>query len=440
MTIDLANIQGNVLPGFNTAFQQFVAFRRLETATSADVRPWLESLTGEVTSAATVRAERPRMKSEHDRKDMTWLCCAFGHDMLRFLVPDLIFRSRAFRFGFRARAASVMGDRTDPAGWKVGGSPDTHVDVLLVVAGNDQAAVVGRADALERAAATAGLMQSYRELGVRLAGGKEHFGFKDGVSQPPVDLGDGAGGLPIGQFVFGHEDLDARIAPVVHSGPASFNADGTYLVFRRLRQDVAGFRAFRDDETDRLRAAWPELGPAHLEALLVGRWPDGSPVSAQVDQPESTVTEIDAFDFSDDLGGLHCPFGAHIRKVNPRLGGGDVSTPKRRRFLRRGIPFGPTFEEAPDAERGLLFVALQSCIERQVDFVTRDWMNSPNRPNLGNDLLVGRSFGGDGGRMTINRAGDGVTVRTDDNHWVIPTGGAYLFVPSLASLSGLATG
>ena len=438
--IDLTNIQGNVLPGFNTAFQQFIAFRRVEAAVSAEVRRWLASLTGEVTSAATVRAQRARMKSEHGRRDMIWLCCAFGHDMLRFLVPDVIFLSTAFRLGFRARAVSVMGDRTDPAGWKVGGRPDSRVDVLLVVAGNDRAVVLSKTDALEHAAAAAGFKRSYRELGVRLTGDKEHFGFKDGVSQPPVDLGDGAGGLPIGQFVFGHEDLDARIAPVVHTGPASFNADGTYLVFRRLRQDVVAFRRFRDAETERLRAAWPELGPAHLEALLVGRWPDGRPVSAQVDRPEGSGTEIDAFDFADDLDGLRCPFGAHIRKVNPRLGGGDLSTPKRRRFLRRGIPFGPTFEEAPEAERGLLFVALQSSIERQVDFVTRDWMNSPNRPNLGNDLLVGRSFGGEGGRMTINRAGDEMIVRTSDNRWVIPTGGAYLFVPSLTSLSELATG
>ena len=85
------------------------------------------------------------------------------------------------------------------------------------------------------------------------------------------------------------------------------------------------------------------------------------------------------------------------------------------------------------------FYAGQWCTFTPALTVTRDWMNSPNRPNLGNDLLVGRSFGG-GGRMTINRAGDGVTVRTGDNRWVIPTGGAYLFVPSLASLSGLATG
>ena len=51
----------------------------------------------------------------------------------------------AFNGGMLRRAPSVLGDKTDPSKWRVGG-PDAPVDVLLVVAANDEKAVADRAD------------------------------------------------------------------------------------------------------------------------------------------------------------------------------------------------------------------------------------------------------------------------------------------------------
>ena len=83
--------------------------------------------------------------------------------------------------------------------------------------------------------------------------------------------------------------------------------------------------------------------------------------------------------FQDDPDALSCPFGAHIRKVNPRKGPKDVVDVPR--VLRRGIPFGPTFEKAPDTnDRGLAFIAFQTSVKSQFEFVSQHWMNSALNP------------------------------------------------------------
>src|SRR5207245_2800913 len=98
------------------------------------------------------------------------------------------------------------------------------------------------------------------------------------------------------------------------------------------------------------------------------------------------------FDFQDDPDARSCPFGAHIRKVNPREGKKDVVEVPR--MLRRGIPFGPAFDAAPDENnRGLAFLAFQTSIRSQFEFLTQHWMNSPLNPAPENDLLVGRVEG-----------------------------------------------
>ena len=63
-----------------------------------------------------------------------------------------------------------------------------------------------------------------------------------------------------------------------------------------------------------------------------------------------------------------CPFAAHIRKTNPRIGVGNDTT---NLMLRRGIPFGPVWEEGQNdnAERGLLFTSYQSALKNGFQFV-----------------------------------------------------------------------
>jgi deferrochelatase/peroxidase EfeB len=169
-----------------------------------------------------------------------------------------------------------------------------------------------------------------------------------------------------------------------------------------------------------------------LAALLVGRWPSGAPVkSSQSEDPGASPVDNE-FDFADDPEAAICPFGAHIRKVNPRKGRSDrVDVP---RILRRGIPFGPRSDDDPAAkQRGLLFLAFQTSISGQFEFLSQHWMNSAQNPGPGFDLLVGRSTGNR--QLKIQGPNGPVTISDGGRQWITPSGGGYLFAPGKRALA-----
>jgi Dyp-type peroxidase family len=433
-TLDFNDIQGNVLGGFNTDVQELLALTVLHSEDFPRAAKWLADQAPLITVVAQVRATRDLIKSQRADTGAPWLGLAVGQRLLKQTQPDLLIRDDAFNVGMSRRAPSVLGDKTDPAKWRVGGA-DSPVDVLLIVAANDEAAVKTRADALSESAAAAGLVTTYRETGRRLDD-HEHFGFRDGISQPAIMGADPAGDLGPGYFVFGYSKQPGGdpFSPVVD--PRGLSDNGSLLVFRRLRQDVRAFRKFCADEAARIgNQGWPGLTANHLAALLVGRWPSGAPVKAgQSTDPQTEPNN--GFDFLDDPDARSCPFGAHIRKVNPRNGPKDVVDVPR--ILRRGIPFGPLFDNTPDDDnRGLLFLAFQTSVKLQFEFLAQHWMNSASNPASGNDLLVGRS---DNARMTIiGPAGVPIEVSAPNLNWIEPTGGAYLFAPGRSGLAKFAS-
>ena len=119
----------------------------------------------------------------------------------------------------------------------------------------------------------------------------EHFGFRDGISQPYVHLGgqrpmpgggkperdDGWAPIAPGEFILGYRDENEVVQPAPASDALRRNA--TYLVFRKLSQDVVGFRYFltkqRTDPDQR------EL----LAAQMVGRWRNGTPLVRSPNAP-----------------------------------------------------------------------------------------------------------------------------------------------------------
>jgi len=337
-------------------------------------------------------------------------------------------------------------------------------------------------------------------LGRRRVDASEHFGFRDDIAQPAVRgfanrprvplaarlvrngaTPDGpelaAPGTPLiwpGSFVFGYpaqNPVDARLPGRMVSAGPSWARDGSLLVFRRLRQDVVRFAEF-------VAVTARELGmdPEAFAALLVGRWRSGAPVVRTsppgmnppgVDDPQlgSDPDANNDFDFTNVLPepefadghtakryekarvdplGLVCPNSAHIRKVNPRAGyteQGGLEDTLTRRLLRRGIPYGPRLVDplaADDYERrqdrGLHFLCYQTSIVDQFEFVTRHWLNSPAAPRGGGvDVLVGQ---GHRSCYLPSLSGVPVTVSTSER-FVIPTGGEYLFVPSVDGLREL---
>jgi Dyp-type peroxidase family len=432
----LDDIQGDILAGFNTDVQALVGLTAPDDAGRRTAAAWLASLAPEITSVARVRAERDVMKTPPaGEPPLTWLAVAVGPALLQAAARDVFILDDAFNEGMPDRAASALADRSLPAQWMVG-APSAPLDILLKIAGNDATAVEARRDTLVKAAKAKGLTAPYQEVGARLADNAEHFGFRDGISQPDV-LGDqSATGLSPGNFVFGYPKAPGVAPPRRAVDPRNLTDNGSLLVFRRLAQDVPAFRAFCADQIKSLQPEWPGLGAPELAALIVGRWPSGAPaVQPQTADPGVLGDDPDnSFDFRTD-DGSGCPFGAHIRKVNPRKGPADVVDVPR--ILRRGIPFGPTFEAAPAAERGLLFLAYQASITGGFEFISGHWMNSSNRPGPGDDVFIGRPF--DTRSLAIPHAGRSVTVSTGGRQWIDPTGGGYLFAPGKAGLAALAT-
>jgi Dyp-type peroxidase family len=212
------------------------------------------------------------------------------------------------------------------------------------------------------------------------------------------------------------------------------------MVWRKLRQDVAGFRAWLAEA-----AGSTGYDAGLLAAKVIGRWPDGSPLMLRPRYGDAVlgndVGRVNDFGYRDDPEGFACPRGAHIRRANPRDGlhaGGRLTA--RHRILRRGMPYGEPFDPADAHEtgdRGLVFVALQASIERQFEIVQARWLNDGDAFGLGRtaDPVAGavacparQAFGDRPPRYA-----------TALRSFVTPRGGEYLFVPGITGLRALAT-
>ncbi len=430
--LDLDDIQGNILGGFNTDIQTLLFFSVAANEMTTAVN-WLASLADQITVVSEVSAGRDAIKVASGPDAPTWLFMAVSYNLLQATAKDVYFSDIAFTTGHLKRAKSILNDRTDPATW-VAGSASKPVDVLLLVSGNVEAAVSARADQLAAAATAASLTSVWRETARRLDD-HEHFGFRDGISQPLVAGYDVGGQMSAGNFVFGYSRTAGGPAAKPSLDPRGVTDNGSLLVWRRLGQNVPAFRDFCSTQAGALAAQWPGLSQAHLAALLVGRWPSGAPVLAgQIADPMSPAID-NSFDFSTDASGASCPFGAHIRKVNPRAGKKDVVDVPR--ILRRGIPYGRLYDEAPaESDRGLTFLAFQTSIKDQFEFLTQHWMNSDDKPAPESDLLIGRRT--PPGNLTIQGPAGPVSVTGPAQPWITPTGGAYLFAPSRSGLRKLA--
>lgn len=139
---------------------------------------------------------------------------------------------------------------------------------------------------------------------------------------------------------------------IATAGP-TWAENGSYLVFRRLRQDVKEFHAFLEATAATLSTqnpAFAVISAAKLGAKLVGRWASGAPIVKAPDQDNPDLANDVDFEFEEnDPQGFKCPFAGHIRKTYPRdtqrpLDSEDPfvneSATQTRRWLRRGIPFG----------------------------------------------------------------------------------------------------
>jgi Dyp-type peroxidase family len=513
--LDVNEIQGNILAGFNKDHQMLVALR-LDNVDSA--RRWLRRILSSINTLEEVghfnsvfRMQRARLGHDPMGLVATWISIAFSHPGLAALssvaeaagVPD-----DAFKEGVPERAAilgdvSPNGDSDPTAQWVIGGSRNVP-DVLLIIASDDPAELA-RSFERVRPAVSDGARQPrviWQEEGTTRKDlpGHEHFGFRDGISQPGVrgrvssrdddfltprllassSIGGmefSAPGQPLvwpGQFVFGYPSTDGSSGSAVGSIPVpdlspSWLRNGSLLVFRRLKQDVAGFNNFLEASAAKLAMidGFAGISAEELGARIVGRWKSGAPLlrSPQADNQQlgdKAFANNDFFfaadtqrpDFKPGVGqgalqfvaasadphGFVCPHAAHIRKVNPRdqdTDKGDRFDTLTRRIIRRGIPFGPPLRTplADDGiERGLHFLCYQTSIIDQFEFLQTDWANSSGNPTAGgNDLIIGQIAGQARSLDLVRGTGQSATISMSQS-FVSATGGGYFFAPSISAI------
>jgi hypothetical protein len=205
---------------------------------------------------------------------------------------------------------------------------------------------------------------------------------------------------------------------------AALFRDGTFLVLRKLRQDVPRYRRY-------LQQARQELGMSEgvIKSWILGRRVDGRTlVSPGARDPGND------FDYKTHQP-TQCPFHAHVRRANPRLGS---SMP---RIMRRSFAYGsPYHPERADDDRGLMFMAYNASIAEQFETVQR-WISGGNVTGIAsrdNDLLCGVPQLRGANRWSPN--GGAQKLPVPDAPFVSLRWGMYLFVPSLRAIAALSGG
>ena len=236
--LELEDIQGIILRPNRMRCGTYLVMR-IDDA--ADGRAWLRRLVDPVTSA-----------SEWWDATGSTLNVAFTHRGLAALgVPpsDLASFSEEFREGIVARA-DRLGDTggSSPELWDGDlGTPAVHALVILHARDEDTLAAE-RARHTELPRSTPGVSVLYEQPVAQLPTRTEHFGYRDGISEPAIE-GSGIAARPgqgpalkAGEFVLGYPDQTGLLPTMPH--PDVLGRNGSYLVFRKLRQDVVRFREF----------------------------------------------------------------------------------------------------------------------------------------------------------------------------------------------------
>jgi Dyp-type peroxidase family len=455
--IEFDDVQGIILRGY----KELVAARFLlfAVADAEAARDWLASLS---LTPASEREEETAVNVA-----LTWDgMAALGVPAAELDVFAVELREGMSKDAQRQRALGDVGKHA-PEHWQWGGPTEALHGMLLLYA-DTNANLDGLESRVYNGQKTGVSLLRRLETRVLCDGPglkqywfREHFGFRDGVAQPRIALG---GGTPEeqrrgvlrragegntvepGEFLFGYAN---QYGKEPEGAPERLGKNGSFLVFRQIEQDVCGFWQFVRDKAREL-----DVSPILLASKMVGRWPNGAPLVRALREETAGLEQFDAFGYADtDADGHACPFGAHIRRANPRdaLVPGvneSVKITKTHRLIRRGRSYGEPIHEpldpslflpkldalasAPAAERGLHFLCFNTSIHRQFEFVQQTWINS--RKFMGqHDSADPITSPLDGGTFEIPGAPARRRV-TDMRTFIRVRGGAYFFMPGLRAL------
>jgi Dyp-type peroxidase family len=286
----------------------------------------------------------------------------------------------------------------------------------------------------------------------------EHFGFADGISQPILVDGKIPANkralheIPAGEVVLGQINTYGAPAPgpVVPASaiavqtlkPAALEGffdlglNGTYIVLRQLKQDVAKFwNNMKIASSDLLNDDRKPATDEWLAQKAVGRT-----LSGEMLTPAGPVDGNDTTFFATDPKGFGCPITSHVRRANPRDGLAPsskdtqdmINATNRHRIVRRGRIYGiPIANRYVDdgVDRGLVFMCMNSEIERQFEFVQHTWLLNPMFGvgyNEGDPIVSTK--------CPFSIPSKPVRQQPIVDTFITPVGGGYFFLPSLRAL------
>jgi len=420
--LELEDIQGNILRGYGFASAIYLFF---EVPNAGSGRAFLGELVDGLQNAAL-----------WDEPPATATNVAITYAGLEALGVAGAVRNElppAFCQPIRERAAQLLDDTgpSAPEYWVDGlGTERSHILVTVQGRKGCDEAFASEVRKLRGCAESHGLALVHDQSAGELENRREHFGWADGFGQPGVEgaparpgkpssrPGDGVPGrkdqwrdLKAGEFVHGYPDEDGQ---EVSGRSAALLTNGTYMVYRKLYQNVAAFRRQLQADALKYGRTLPDDPPLDarqlyelMAAKVVGRWRDGKSIMEAQRRSDGNSRELgdealdepdNNFRYRGDPSGFTCPLGAHIRRTNPRdaLGWeGDGRMSVRHRIIRRGMPYGPFLplregEEdhglTDDGEdRGLIFICFNASLDRQFELIQRQWCNDGNVFRLGND-------------------------------------------------------
>jgi deferrochelatase/peroxidase EfeB len=464
---DLSDLQGNILRGYR---KPLVRYLILEVADRTAARRWLaDSISGRDHGVPQITTGNWGVA-----KPDTCFNIGLTYEGLRALgTPgsSLEMFPNEFIEGMTARALK-LGD-VGPSAPETWPSPFNEPGRIHIIA----TIYADKAEQLDQVQQRALDRNALTLLGTRDGYGFRddyvHFGYRDNIMQPRFEgihdserYADGQPMAPLGTVLLGHptnlEGLTWRVPQ-----PAALGDNGTFNAFRVLKQDVAGFENYLDQAASELleHPQVDELLPPGAEmkigqvlaveglavegrhgalreivaANLCGRWRDGTPLALSADAPDPNVNQAD-FDYA---GESRCPYGAHIRRCNPR--GGQIVqriANNSRRLVRRGMPYGPAYDRAqrdpdkPEPERGLLGNFIGASLGAQFEAMSCDWLNlglQDPRITGSNDPITGSNDPKTSWFDLPLKSGGTIRLRGMPQ-FVSTRGGAYTFLPSLSAI------
>lgn len=456
----LEHLQGNILKSHGREHSAHVFMRFYADANST--ARWLGSYAEEHLTSALAQWEQSQRFKQAVAQNTTMdeaFCNIFisaaGYRYLGFDPARFGKGGQAFATGMKFRPQTWLGKvwswlerlldidnkDPDPGVWELPYQQAIHAMILL--ARDDatalQADVAALTEAMSDVALTVAIEYGTVLRSAAADGGKgypiEHFGFADGRSNPVFFKSDIERERQAGTR---HYDPSAPLSLVLAHDPFGEHREhfGSFLVFRKLQQNVSGFHTHLHQLAGKLGVQTELAG-----AMAVGRFADGTPIALE-GKPKSSAVNDFSYD-KHDPEASRCPHHAHIRKTNPRgvFPLARFFDDRQRRIVRRGIPYGRPGGSDPV---GLLFMSFQRDIHAQFEHIQRRWADNRAFPRslffwqTGNDPILGQRRGDSSRQHWHTQWGGGMTVATHFGGFVGLRGGEYFFAPSLAFFQRIA--